>query len=156
MQQSTKFVLLLITCIIASFVAGILVDRADGSNDYIGPSLSSATQNIIMFKEENEYFFNDDISRYKVLRISKDTESMAPSLTTDDIVFVTYNFTDEDIQVGNIVLFGQENTDFNLAHRIIKIDNDKIYTKGDNNNYIDEGYITKEDVIAIVIGVIYQ
>lgn len=156
MQRSTKFVLLLIACVVASFVAGILVDGVDGSNDYIGPSLSSDTQNIIMFRENDEYFFNDLISNCSILSISKDTESMAPSLTIDDIVFVTYNFTDEDIRVGNIALFVPKDTDITIAHRIIRIEGNKIYTKGDNNNYVDEGYITREDIVAIVIGVIYQ
>jgi len=95
---------------------------------------------------------------YYVTELAKGSESMAPTISSDDVVILTTNFTEADLRVGNIIAF--ESTIYTpykaLLHRIIRIDGDKIYTKGDNNNYIDEGYIKKENVKALLVGILYR
>lgn len=55
---------------------------------------------------------------------------MAPQIEVGDVVLITKSFNDREPQLGNLVLFSDQNK--KVLHRIIrKIGND-IYLKGDN------------------------
>lgn len=85
-----------------------------------------------------------NIFGYSIFQI--ETGSMSPTIEIEDIIIVKLgndNLTQEDIvtfkQDGNLV-----------THRIIKIEDNLITTKGDGNNSEDEP-ITKEDVVGKTI-----
>lgn len=61
------------------------------------------------------------------------TESMYPTLLTDDIVIVDKN--DRDFKVGDIVSY--EENDYVVTHRIIAIEDEKLILQGDANNSAD-------------------
>ena len=65
----------------------------------------------------------------------------------------------DEIAVGDVITYHMESDngrDLRITHRIIAIDNEKIYTKGDNN-YVDDGfYLTMDNVEAKVITVFNQ
>ena len=73
------------------------------------------------------------------------TGSMVDTINIDDYVFVklTNNIKENDIisyKADGII----------VTHRVIKMYDDKIITKGDNNNVIDKA-ITKDDVVGKVV-----
>jgi len=57
----------------------------------------------------------------------------------------------ENYYVGDIVFFFAEiDGEINgISHRIVKIDGEEIYTKGDNNNWVDPP-MTKESIVCSV------
>lgn len=68
----------------------------------------------------------------------------------DAVIFEKYD--GQELQEGQIIIFNKDNV--KTIHRIEKIqvkDNEYIYyTKGDNNEQIDEDYRTNDDIIGIV------
>ena len=69
--------------------------------------------------------------------------SMFPTLQYgDEVVTVENDF----FTVGDIVGYKIENN--SIMHRIKKIENNQIYTKGDNNLIVDPYSITKQDIIG--------
>lgn len=72
--------------------------------------------------------------------------SMQPSLKVNDIV-VTNQL--KDYKEGDIVTFWDEGN-FYTIHRIIKVDGEKVITKGDSNNTEDIS-ISKDRIIGKVI-----
>lgn len=72
--------------------------------------------------------------------------SMEPTIATNDLVFIKKT---KDIEVGDIVLFKSGNS--NVLHRIIKIEDSFLITKGDANNTEDDP-IDINKVIGIYIG----
>ena len=87
-----------------------------------------------------------DILGYSIF--STETGSMSPTLEKGDIVFVKIG---EPIKEQDIVTYKKENAI--ITHRIIKIDEETIITKGDNNNTQDEE-ITQENIIGKVVYII--
>ena len=82
-----------------------------------------------------------NIFGYSIFQI--ETGSMSPELEIEDIIIVKLG--NDNLNVNDIITFRQ---DENLVtHRIMKIEDELITTKGDGNNSEDEP-ITKEDVIA--------
>lgn len=67
----------------------------------------------------------------------------------DAVVFESYD--DQQIQNGDIIIF--ERKGIRLVHRVVKIrniDNEiRYYTKGDANEDMDSGYVSKEDIVGI-------
>lgn len=61
------------------------------------------------------------------------TGSMAPSLNINDIVIIKLK---TNYKVNDIVTFEQDG--YFITHRIIKMNGDKILTKGDSNNTEDD------------------
>jgi len=57
----------------------------------------------------------------------------------------------EEYSVGDIIFFFAEiEGEINgISHRIVKIDGNKIYTKGDNNNWVDPP-MTKESIVCAI------
>ena len=76
------------------------------------------------------------------------TGSMSPTIKIGDIVFVKIG---EDAKEEDIITYKKDN-EF-ITHRIIKIDDEAIIAKGDNNNTEDEA-ITKEAIIGKVVFII--
>lgn len=82
-----------------------------------------------------------NIFGYSIFQI--ETGSMSPELEIEDIIIVKLG--NDNLNVNDIITFRQ---DENLVtHRIMKIEDKLITTKGDGNNSEDEP-ITKENVIA--------
>merc|ERR1719495_3118658 len=85
--------------------------------------------------------------------------SMEPAFHRGDLLFLT-NYQNEDIRVGEIVVFKVEGRDIPIVHRVIKIHEKedgtlKFLTKGDNNNVDDRGlyahgqaWLEKKDVVG--------
>lgn len=72
------------------------------------------------------------------------TNSMEPTISTNDVV-ITKKVEKEDIKVGDVITFFQEEEV--ITHRITKIDDNGDYTtKGDNNNIEDTFKITYENI----------
>lgn len=63
------------------------------------------------------------------------TDSMSPVLNADDFVVIKRA---EDINVDDIIVYKESDTNNEIIHRVIKIDDDEIITKGDANNTADK------------------
>ena len=71
--------------------------------------------------------------------------SMSPTILSNDVIIVKLN---EDYQVNDIVTFRYDNSI--VTHRIVKIFDDKIITKGDVNNIRDLS-VKKKFIIGKVV-----
>ena len=75
------------------------------------------------------------------------SESMEPTIMTNDVIFITQS-EKEDLEVGDIISFHVG--DYINTHRIVKIEErngqDVYITKGDNNKTEDKGYVEYEDI----------
>merc|ERR1712029_936781 len=68
--------------------------------------------------------------------------SMEPAFQRGDLLFLT-NYEDEEIRVGEIIVFKIEGRDIPIVHRVLKVHEKedgsiKFLTKGDNNSVDDE------------------
>lgn len=79
------------------------------------------------------------------------TGSMEPSLKINEMIFVRNKKKNTKYQVGDIITYIDKETGITITHRIVNIIEDKIYTKGDYNNYMDINYIEYDDIIGKVI-----
>lgn len=85
-----------------------------------------------------------NIFNYSIFQI--ETGSMAKTLEIDDIIIVKLG--NDDINKNDIITFRK---DGNLVtHRLVRLDNQNYYTKGDNNPTEDEP-IGKEDIVGKVV-----
>ena len=75
------------------------------------------------------------------------TGSMEPTLNINDFVIMK---KPNSIKVGNIVSYKVNNSDNEVLHRVIKVNNNEIITKGDANNTEDQA-INKNQVTGIYI-----
>lgn len=73
--------------------------------------------------------------------------SMEPELYTGDLIFIKET---NDYEVGDVVVFQSGNIP--TVHRIIKIEDNKVTTKGDNNNTADEELIFIWQIKGEVVG----
>lgn len=96
---------------------------------------------LVQVKIQNKEYVNIfGFSFFKVM-----TGSMEPTIKKDDIIFAKIT---KDVKENDIIVFEKENVI--ITHRIIKIEENKIITKGDNNNSDDEA-IGKSEIIGKVI-----
>lgn len=78
--------------------------------------------------------------------------SMEPTISENDLAIIYYQ--PNDIKVGDIIVFESKISDNWVGHRIIEIEDERYYTKGDNNN-IGDGYpLTREEIKAVIILII--
>ena len=88
--------------------------------------------------------------RYGVLVVG--SGSMTGSMNLGDAV-VYESYHNQEIKKNEIIIFYKDN--MKLVHRVIKIDNMngevRYYTKGDANTNVDNGYITKDDIIGTTL-----
>ena len=75
------------------------------------------------------------------------TGSMSGTFEIGDVVIITGK---KEYKIGDIITFLPEGDTIPTTHRIVRIDGDKIYTKGDNNNAEDSGYITQDQIYGEV------
>ena len=87
-----------------------------------------------------------DIFGYSIF--STATGSMSPTMEKGDIVFVKIG---EDAKEKDIITYKKDNSF--ITHRIIKIEDESIIAKGDNNNTQDEA-ITKDAILGKVVFII--
>ena len=85
--------------------------------------------------------------------------SMEPAFYRGDVLFLT-NYEEEDIRVGEIIVFKIEGQDIPIVHRVMKIHEKedgtiKFLTKGDNNTVDDRGlyapgqfWLERKDVVG--------
>ena len=75
------------------------------------------------------------------------SESMEPTIMTNDLIFIT-NTSKENLEVGDIISF--KTGDYINTHRIVRIEEkngEEVYiTKGDNNNSEDRTPVKLQDI----------
>lgn len=84
-----------------------------------------------------------NIFGYSIFQI--ETGSMADTIEIEDIIII--KLENEDINKNDIITFRQENN--LVTHRVVRIENEKIITKGDNNTSEDDP-IDRKDVLGKV------
>ena len=97
--------------------------------------------------------FVDDKSvfGYRIFNVVSD--SMSPTIVKGELL-LTKKATQEELQIDTLISFissaedikGEVNT-----HRIVRIEGDTYYTKGDANDYIDKSSVHFNDIIGRVI-----
>ena len=128
------------------------------SFDYLGFSFDNSAP-FDFIKEKDIQVYNDkiiiNIDGASIGRYAP-TGSMKPVLDSSANGIRIKPQSEEDIHIGDIITFRQDN--YLIIHRVIDIgtDNEGIYfiTKGDNNDIID-GKIRFKDIEYITIGVIW-
>ena len=90
-------------------------------------------------------YFYSGYFRYYAIAIA--SGSMEPEISKGDLVIIDQK-NNKDLEVGQVMAFKYDNVI--IVHRIVKIINDGntrlYYTKGDNNDNIDN-FVTEEDMI---------
>ena len=76
------------------------------------------------------------------------TGSMEPTLKINDFVIVK---KPNNIKVNDIISYKDDNSEKEILHRVIKINNDTFITKGDANN-IEDMPINKKSITGIYVG----
>jgi signal peptidase len=71
------------------------------------------------------------------------SDSMDPTFYKGDMIIVT---GENNIQIGDIIVFNVPDRQYPIIHRITSITGDVITTKGDNNLYQDPWQTPKENV----------
>lgn len=103
---------------------------------------------LIQTKIQNKDYAN--IFGYTLFEVS--TGSMSGAIEIGDVILVKI-CNDNIISPNDIIAFKQE--EYIVTHRVIKIEQDKIITKGDANNSQDEP-ISKDAVIGKVEHIIHN
>ena len=95
---------------------------------------------------------NVTIFGYKPLIVL--TGSMKPNLNVGDLVFVKRVSNENELSVGDMITFVEEETSQTVTHRIVNIvieDGKKAFeTKGDNNNSSDAALVSYERIVGKV------
>ena len=80
--------------------------------------------------------------------------SMIPTLERGDLLLLQGR-AEGDIAVGDIIVFTEPDHDAPIVHRVDHIEvvegEIRYFTKGDNNDYVDSGYRTYEDIIGVYV-----
>lgn len=92
---------------------------------------------------------NDLVSLFGYSSLKVVSGSMQPKIKVGDVVIIKNS---NNYNINDIITFKDEGS--YITHRIIKIDNGKITTKGDFNNKKDDKIIKTKDVVGKVILVI--
>jgi signal peptidase I len=71
--------------------------------------------------------------------------SMEPRFSSGDLAVVR---SSSAYRVGDIVLYQSPVVHRPVLHRIIKIQDGHYYFKGDNNNFVDPGYVTRSELVG--------
>jgi signal peptidase len=78
--------------------------------------------------------------------------SMKPTLEPGDLILVQ-KVDPMNLKVGDIIVFEVPWSSTPIVHRVVAIEDGKIFTKGDSNLYPDPGYRSPEDIYGKVIEV---
>jgi signal peptidase I len=88
-----------------------------------------------------------------------ESNSMDPLLDEGATILAVKPTSEEDIAVGDIVVFKSATSPNHVVHRVIDTNSDEngIYyiTKGDNNPREDTIKLRFNDIVAIVVGILY-
>ena len=76
------------------------------------------------------------------------SQSMVPTFYKGDMIVVQ---GENDISVGDIIVFEAPNREYPIIHRVVEITPEGIKTKGDNNEYGDPWIINKNDIYGKAI-----
>jgi len=78
------------------------------------------------------------------------TGSMEPDFQVNSLIIVkkgNYN----EIKAGDVISFKSPGIEKNVCHRVVRIEDGKFITKGDNNQHEDSGYVTESDYVGKVV-----
>lgn len=87
------------------------------------------------------------LMNYKLYIVS--SGSMEPYLKTNELILVKRHLN--SYSVGDIICYNDESMKFPITHRIINIEKDNYYTKGDYNNIADFYPTNIDNIIGKVI-----
>ena len=73
---------------------------------------------------------------------------MEPTFNVGDLIVI--DLKKRNYKENDIVTFRDENASY-VTHRIEKITDKGMITKGDANSSIDEGYIKKHDIVGVYV-----
>lgn len=150
-------VLVAILAVLLGVTAGSFIESSIMNKDITAPLTSSdhvSEDQIKVYGDSAAISLSD-----KNLRWSRyaNTNSMLPLLDEgyNGLEFVPTS--EDEIHIGDVISFNYN--DKNYVHRVIEIGNDVngwyAITKGDSNDFIDEGKRRFEDVKGVLIGVIF-
>jgi hypothetical protein len=83
------------------------------------------------------------------------TGSMRPFFD-EKAVLLMENVPFEDLKVGDIVTYRHPSLGIPVVHRLVIKDRDKFWAKGDANEHMDNVYVTRENYLRRVYGMIYS
>jgi signal peptidase I len=75
--------------------------------------------------------------------------SMNPTLSEEDVLEVT-PYTDSDIRTGDVIYFRAPGKGPHIVHRVVRVCDGGIATRGDNSRQDDAWLLAKEDVLGRV------
>ena len=75
--------------------------------------------------------------------------SMHPQFKPGQLLYVRPVM--HDIAVGDVIVFTNQNKTTNTVHRVIKVDHNQFYTRGDNNPFDDPGPVYPKDILGVVV-----
>ncbi len=88
-----------------------------------------------------------------------DTNSMDPVLDEESTAILIRPQKPEEIEVGDIVVFDNKDSEPFIVHRVVRITQDekgiRFHTKGDNAPVEDPFDVRFENIEAIVVGILY-
>lgn len=76
---------------------------------------------------------------------------MYPTLRSGDGLIVEPFKESSRLKVGDVIVYSSPDKLSDIVHRIIKIEESGVITRGDNNNKIDPGIVPYSSIIGIVI-----
>ncbi len=79
--------------------------------------------------------------------------SMYPTLRSIDNIITEKYEKNDDIRVGDIIVYPHPDKTFDVVHRIIKIMDAGVITRGDNNNKIDPYVVRFADIKGKIIAI---
>lgn len=88
------------------------------------------------------------VSIFGYIMLEVESGSMEPTINVGDVIIV--NTKDKNVQTGEIITFKDELGIF-VTHRISKIANEGIITKGDANNTEDSGYLSSKQIVGTYV-----
>ncbi len=127
------------------------------------PIPPSPSVNGVDFLQSSDYI----LINYPNIKMSRvtPTGSMLPVMTPAYAVLTTTKFNKYTLEIGNIVIYGRNNTasgeSERIIHRIVKIDYDSkgnfcYIIQGDNNDRPDSKCVYPEQVQELVVGMIFS
>ena len=153
MKKSTipVFIIPIISFIILIPIASILaISLFTPENNKITASMTKKiNSNDIQFFKDKIIITKNSIH----LGILPDTGSMLPTLPSNSTIIWLTDF--DKVEIGDIVMAKSSDGRCNVTHRILQIKNNDYILKGDNNLIQDPCIYKRENIYALIIGVIY-
>lgn len=112
---------------------------------------------ILLFLLLSRLFFDGFLFGYRTAFVL--SESMEPNIPVASLL-IEKKYSEEkqtdtqsELMIGDIITFRTDNGEkgMRVTHRIVKVQGDKIYTKGDNNPVMDPWFIMRDQVESRVV-----